>query len=211
MQTYLTTCAAFMSQGQEAPRYLAAYSCVVDVLTTLPFSITAIGLSELNTCAANVVTAGAGEKQNDGASGTINCAMPQLAGPADVIWKLVAHVYWVIRLAGRELRRHPSRHWCVRDWSHRRHRARHVGWPQPGACVASEREVSACEVCANPCDLFLRECVSASARPAAAPALLIAPPALVTVVSACSPRVYRHACVQSSGSLHIDVRRMCWQ
>jgi hypothetical protein len=64
MQTYLTTCAAFMSQGQEAPRYLAAYSCAVEVLTTLPFSITAIGLSELNSCAANVVTAGAGAKQN---------------------------------------------------------------------------------------------------------------------------------------------------
>ena len=201
MQTYLTTCAAFMSQGQEAPRYLAAYSCVVDVLTTLPFSITAIGLSELNTCAANVVKAGAGEKQNDGASGTINCAMPQLAGPADVVWKLVTHVYWVIRLAGRDLRRLPRWHRC----------ARHVGWPQPGACVASEREVCAFVVCAYPCYLFLRECVSASARPAAAPALLIAPPALVTVVSACSPRVYRHACVQSSGSLHIDVRRMCWQ
>jgi hypothetical protein len=111
----------------------------------------------------------------------------------------VTHVYWVIRLAGRDLRRLPSWHRC----------ARHVGWPQPGACVASEREVGACVVCANPCDLFLRECVSASARPAAAPAVLIAPPALVPVFSA-RIRVYRDACVQSSGSLPIDVMHMRW-
>ena len=158
MQTYLTTCAAFMSQGQEAPRYLTAYSCVVEVLTTLPFSITAIGLSELNTCAANFVMAGAKQNRLLTVPVTRLIAQCQLAGPADVIWKLVAHVYWVIRLAGRELRRLPSRHRCARG----RSCARHVGCPQPGACVASEREVYACVVCANPCDLFLRECVIAS-------------------------------------------------
>ena len=201
MQTYLTTCAAFMSQGQEAPRYLEAYSCAVEVLTTLPFSITAIGLSELNSCAANIVTvtASAGKAKLTTVPAAQLIPQCQLAGPADVVWKLVTHVYWVIRLAGRDLRRLPRWHRC----------ARHVGWPQPGACVASEREVCAFVVCAYPCYLFLRECVSASARPAAAPAVL-APPALVPVFSARIPRVYCDACVQCFGSLHIDVMHMRW-
>lgn len=46
-QTDLTTCAAFMSQGQDAPRYLTAISCAEEASTTFPFSSTALGLSEL--------------------------------------------------------------------------------------------------------------------------------------------------------------------